>query len=32
VDLSAVFSKFAQKGSDKISLDELLIAMSRVFD
>lgn len=32
IDLSAVFAKFAQKGSDKISLDELLIAMSRVFD
>ena len=32
LDLGAVFAKFAQRGSDKISLDELLIAMSRVFD
>ena len=32
IDLATVFSKFAQKGADKISQDELLIAMSRIFD
>ena len=32
IDLSIVFSKIAAKGSDKISQDELLIAMSRVSD
>jgi hypothetical protein len=32
LDLSIIFHKLAQKGSDKISQDELLIAMSRVSD
>ena len=32
IDLTAVFHKFASKGSDKISLDELIIGMSRVYD
>ena len=32
IDLSIIFNKLAQKGSDKISQDELLIAMSRVSD
>lgn len=32
LDVSSVFQKFAQKGSDKISQDEMLIAMSRVSD
>lgn len=32
LDLSATFQKFAQKGSDQISQDEMLIAMSRVSD
>lgn len=27
-----MFHKFASKGSDKISLDELIIGMSRVYD
>ena len=30
--MGSVFAKFAQRGSDKMSQDELLIAMSRVFD
>ena len=32
LDLSSVFLKFAQKGSETISQDEMLIAMSRVSD
>ena len=31
-DIGRVFNRFAQRGSDKISSDELLIAMSRVSD
>lgn len=31
-DLGRTFSRFASRGSDKLSLDELLIAMSRVSD
>ena len=31
-DIQGIFAKFASKGSDKISHDELLIAMSRVSD
>lgn len=31
-DLTSVFNRFLSKGSDKISQDELLIAMSRVND
>lgn len=31
-DMANVFAKIAKKGSDKISQDELLIAMSRVSD
>lgn len=32
LDLGIVFQKMASKGSDKITQDELLIAMSRVSD
>lgn len=32
LDLTTVFSKFAQKGSSQITQDEMLIAMSRVSD
>ena len=32
MDLGIVFQKIASKGSDKITQDELLIAMSRVSD
>ena len=32
VDLTQVFMKFAQRGSDKLSQDELIISMSRVSD
>ena len=32
LDLGIVFQKLARKGSDKITQDELLIAMSRVSD
>jgi len=32
VDIQSIFGKFAAKGSDKVSCDELLIAMSRVSD
>lgn len=32
MNLNNVFARFAQKGSSQISLDEMLIAMSRVND
>lgn len=32
VDISSIFTKFAARGSDKLSQDELLIAMSRISD